>query len=284
MYLDVNGLPTYCYTGGKAFDVTKPTVVFIHGVLNDHSVWILQTRYLAHHGFNVLALDLPGHGRSAGLHHDAEPCRTVESAVDFILALLDAAGVQTAALVGHSFGSLIALEVAARLTSNDSSRISHLALVGTAFPMPVSPALLETSLNQPMKAIDMVNIYSHSMLAPPPSSLGPGTWLYGGAKALMRRVQASNTKVNLFHTGFTACNDYKNGLDSVKHAKAAMLFIVGKSDQMAPPKAAQALINEAKAQGKDVTVVTLEAGHSLMTEAPDGVLMALKDFLAPLLR
>ena len=279
MYLTVLGHPTYCYTGGKPFDAAKPTIVFIHGVLNDHSVWILQTRYLAHHGFNVIAVDLPGHGKSAGVNRDIAPCLSVEAAADFILALLDAANIKTAALVGHSFGSLIALEVAARAPS----RISHLAMVGTAFPMPVSAALLDASLNQPMKAIDMVNTFSHSMLAPPPSTLGPGTWLYGGSKALMRRIQASNTRFNLFHTGFTACNDYKQGLAGVKHASAAMLFIVGKSDQMTPPKAAMALVNEAKAQGKDVKVVALEAGHSLMTEAPDGVLMALKGFLAPLL-
>ena len=283
MYLNVLGNPTYCYTGGKAFDsasnAAKPTVVFIHGVLNDHSVWILQTRYLANHGFNVLAVDLPGHGKSSGVNHDIAPCLTVEAAADFILALLNAAGVATAALVGHSFGSLIAIEAAARAPH----RITHLALVGTASPMPVSPALLETSLNQPFKAIDMVNTFSHSMLAPPPSSLGPGTWLYGSAKALMRRVQASNTVFNLFFTGFTACNDYKNGLAGVSIASAAILFIVGKSDQMTPPKAAKPLIDAATASGKAPKVVALDAGHSLMTEAPDGVLMALKDFLAPLL-
>ena len=279
MYLTVLGNPTYCYTGGKAFDAAKPTIVFIHGVLNDHSVWILQTRYLAHHGFNVLALDLPGHGKSAGVNRDITPCLSVEAAADFILALLDAAGVATAALVGHSFGSLIALEAAARAPD----RITHLTLLGTAFPMPVSPALLDASLNQPFKAIDMVNTFSHSMLAPPPSSLGPGTWLYGSAKALMRRVQASNTAFNLFFTGFTACNDYKNGIAGVSIATAAILFIVGKADQMTPPKAAQPLIDAAKASGKSPKVVTLDAGHSLMTEAPDGVLMALKDFLAPLL-
>ena len=284
MYLNVLGNPTYCYTGGKAFDAAKPTVVFIHGVLNDHSVWILQTRYLAHHGFNVLAVDLPGHGKSAGVNRDIAPCLSVEAAADFILALLDAAGVATAALVGHSFGSLIALEAAARATSKGTCRITHLALVGTAFPMPVSAALLDASLNAPLKAIDMVNIFSHSTLAPPPSSLGPGTWLYGSAKALMRRVQASNTAFNLFHTGFTACNDYKNGLASVSIASAAMLFIVGKSDQMTPPKSAQALINEAKSAEKSVKVVSLEAGHQLMSESPDGVLMGLKDFLAPLLK
>jgi pimeloyl-ACP methyl ester carboxylesterase len=207
---------------------------------------------------------------------------SVESAADFIIALLDAAELKTVALVGHSFGSLIALEAAARDSGKNPSRIKHLALFGTAFPMPVSAALLDTSLNQPLEAIDMVNTYSHSMLAPPPSSLGPGTWLYGSSKALMRRVQASNSAFNLFHLGFTACNAYKNGLDSVLTASAAMLFIVGKSDQMTSPKAAQALINEAKSSGKQVSVVTLDAGHSLMTEAPDGVLAALKAFLAPL--
>ena len=144
MYLDVNGHSTYCYTGGKAFDPALPTVVLIHGVLNDHSVWALQSRSLAHHGWNVLAVDLPGHCRSGG---DAPS--SVEQAADFVGALLDAAGVQCAALVGHSWGALIALEAAARL----QERVGHLVLVGAAFPMKVSPALMELSLNAPEKAL-----------------------------------------------------------------------------------------------------------------------------------
>ena len=55
MYINVNGVQSYVYTAGKALDAAQPTVVFIHGVLNDHSVWILQSRYLANHGWNVLA-------------------------------------------------------------------------------------------------------------------------------------------------------------------------------------------------------------------------------------
>jgi pimeloyl-ACP methyl ester carboxylesterase len=266
MYLTVNHHSTYCYTGGKAFDATKPTVVFIHGVLNDHSVWILQTRYFANHGWNVLAPDLPGHCKSEG-----EPPITVEAAASFILALLDAVGVPQAALVGHSFGSLIALHTAAEA----SDRVTHLALVGTAFPMTVSPALLDTALNAPHQAIAMVNQFSHSMLAPPPSSLGPGTWLYGSSQALMRRVLASNPKTNVFHTGFKACDDYKDGLAHIERVRCAILFIVGSEDQMTPPKAAQTLI----AKARQPQVVTLQAGHSLMSEAPDGVLFALRDFL-----
>ena len=268
MELQVQGAPIFCYTGGKPFDAGKPTVVFIHGVLNDHSVWILQTRYFAHHGFNVLAPDLPGHARSGG-----EPPKSVEEGADFVLALLDAAGVQQAALVGHSFGSLIALEAAARAPE----RVTRIALLGTAFPMKVTPALLDSAQNQPQKAIAMVNVFSHSMLAPPPSALGPGTWLYGGSRALMRRVLASNAKVNLFHRGFVACDSYANGEAAMAQVQCPVLFLLGKSDAMAPPKAALGLL----AWARDGRTVLVEAGHQMMTEAPDAVLFALKDFLAP---
>ena len=266
MKLTVNGHETFCYTGGKIFDAAKPTLVFLHGVLDDHSVWILQTRYFAHHGWNVLAPDLPGHCRSAG---DAP--QSVEEAAKFVIALLDAAGVKQAALVGHSFGSLPALHAA----STAPERVSHLALVGTAFPMKVSPALLERSLNQPMQAIDMVNTFSHSMLAPPPSGLGPGSWLYGGARALMKRVLASNSTVNLFHRGFKACDDYRGGDAAMEKIQCPVLFILGRNDSMNLPKMAQPLI----AKAPKAKVVLLESGHSLMAEAPDGVLFALVDFL-----
>ncbi|HEY0826324.1 MAG TPA: alpha/beta hydrolase [Ramlibacter sp.] len=266
MFLNVRGAKTFCYTGGKPFDAAKPTVVFIHGVLNDHSVWILQTRYFAHHGWNVLALDLPGHCKSEG-----EPPKTVEEAADFVLALLDAAQVQKAALVGHSFGSLVALEAAARAPE----RITHLAMVGVAFPMKVSPTLLDNSQNAPMKAIEMVNVYSHSMMAPPPSALGPGTWLHGGSRALMRRVLASNTRVNVFHRGFVACDSYAGGDAAIEKVKCPVLFLLGRNDAMTPPKAAHSLQQKAK-NGR---TVVLEAGHQMMTEAPDAVLFALRDFL-----
>ena len=260
----------YAYTGGKAFDATKPTLVFIHGVLNDHSVWILQTRYLAHHGFNVLAIDLLGHGRSGG---DAPA--SVEEAAQFIEALLDAAGVKQAGLVGHSWGSLIALETAARL----KDRITHLALVGTAFPMKVSPALIEASLNEPMKALQMVNVFSRATLAAPPSALGPGTWVYGASMALGRRVLASNTQVNIFHRGFVACDSYVNGLEAMTGVTCPVLFVLGENDQMTPPRAAKSLIDQAKAHGKTFTVAKVPMGHHQMSESPEETLDALKAFL-----
>ena len=266
MLFTVQGATTYCYTGGTAFDAAKPTVIFIHGVLNDHSVWILQSRYLAHHGWNVLAVDLPGHCRSGG-----QPPATVEAAADFILALMDAAGLSKAAVVGHSFGSLVALETAARAPL----RVSQLVLVGTAFPMKVSPALLQASLHEPLKALTMVNLFSRSTLAPPPSALGPGTWIYGASMALGKRVLASNAEVNLFHTGFLACDRYQNGEQAMAAVQCPVLFAIGTSDQMTPPKSAQSLM----ARTTHASVAYLPGGHHQMTETPQELLQALLNFL-----
>lgn len=268
MFFKVNDANIYAYTGGKPFDAARPTVVLIHGVLNDHSVWALQSRYLAHHGWNVLAIDLPGHCRSGG-----EAPASVEAAADFIAALLDAAGVQRAALVGHSWGSLIALEAAARL----QERISHLALVGTAYPMKVSPALIEAALNTPEKALRMVNVFSRNTLAPPS---GAGFWVYGAGLALGRRVLRSNPQVNVFHRGFVACDSYANGEQAMARTTCPVLFALGAADQMTPPKAAQGLIATAHSTGQRVQVVSLPSGHNQMSEAPDETLMALRDFLA----
>ncbi|GKS96629.1 alpha/beta hydrolase [Acidovorax sp. SUPP2825] len=268
MRITVNGHDTYCYTGGKAFDAAKPTVVFIHGVLNDHSVWALQSRYFANHGWNVLAVDLPGHCRSEG---DAP--ESVEQAAGFIAALLDAAGVARAALVGHSWGSLIALEAAARL----QDRITHLVLVGTAYPMKVSPALIESALNTPEKALRMVNVFSRSTLASPS---GAGFWAYGAGMALGRRVLRSNPAVNVFHRGFLACDRYAGGEAAIAQITCPVLFALGAQDQMTNPKAAQGLIAAARAAGKAVQVASLPVGHHQMTEAPDATLFAIRDFLA----
>jgi pimeloyl-ACP methyl ester carboxylesterase len=270
MYFQVNGHKTYCYTGGKPFDAAKPTAVFIHGVINDHSVWILQTRYLANHGWNVLAVDLPGHCKSEG---DAPA--SVEEAAGFVGALLDAAGLDRAALVGHSWGSLIALEAASRL----QDRVTHLAMVGTAYPMKVSAALLEASLHEPMKALQMINVFSRSTLAAPPSAMGPGTWVYGASMALGRRVLASNPRVNVFHRGFKACDSYAGGEAAMAAITCPVLFVLGAQDQMTLPKTAQLLIDKAKDCGKSIEVVSLSVGHHQMTETPDATLFAIRDFL-----
>ena len=205
MKLLVDGREAYAYTGGKPFDPALPCVVFVHGACHDHSPWTLLARWLAHHGHGVLAVDLPGHRRSAG-----PPLPDVEALATWILALLDAAGVARAALVGHSMGALIALEAAAKAPE----RCTHLVMIGMAYPMKVSDALLATAAADPLRAMAMVNAWSISTLATKPGFPGPGNWHHGSDLALRRLVQASAPGVNLFHHDFDMCNRYAGGMQA----------------------------------------------------------------------
>ena len=263
MLIDVNHARAYVYTGGKPFNPALPVLVFIHGAQHDHSVWILQTRYLAHHGYGVLAFDLPGHGRSQG-----DPLPTVEAAADWVIAALDALGVERASVIGHSMGSLIALEAAARYPA----RIARIALVSTAVPMRVSDALLEATRDDEPAAIDMINIWSHSGYAQKPSSPGPGFWVVGQNKRLMERMSTG-----VLHADFAACNRYANGLVAAAEVRCPALFILGRRDAMTPLKAAADL---RRAMPSARTVEVDGSGHALMAEAPDAVLDALRGFVA----
>lgn len=266
MELTVDGRRAYAYTGGKPFDPALPTVVFLHGALHDHSVWTLLARWCAHHGHGVLAVDEPGHGRSEG-----PPLPDVPALADWVLALLQAAGAARAALVGHSMGSLIALEAAARAPD----RIERLVMIGTAYTMRVAPALLDTARAAPLEAIDRVNAFSIATLASKPGCPGPGMWLHGSNRALMRRTLRGQSGLNLFHHDFSVCDRYATGMEAAARVRCPVHFILGAADQMTSPKAAREIAAALKAR-----VHTLPCGHSLMHEAPDGVLDALRTALA----
>jgi pimeloyl-ACP methyl ester carboxylesterase len=262
MDLTVQDRRAYAYTGGKAFDATLPCVVFIHGAEHDHSVWVLQSRYLAHHGHGVLAVDLPAHGRSQGA-----PLPSVEAIADWVPALLDAAGVKRATLVGHSMGSLVALDCAAR----HPVRVSRIALIGAAFPMHVSDELLTATRDDEPLAQDMVNIWSHSAYAHYPSNPGPGFWVIGENLRLMQRQKAG-----VMHVDFKACNDYAAGAERAAQTTCPALFILGRRDVMTPARSGRALAKAVK--GARVVEVG-GSGHALMAEKPDDVLDALTAFL-----
>ena len=262
MKLTVHGREAYAYTGGKPFDPALPCVVFIHGAVNDHTVWTLLARWFAHHGHGVLAVDLPGHMRSAG-----PALASVEAVADWVLALMTTAGVQRAALAGHSMGSLAALEAAARAPD----RVTHLAMLGTCVPMPVPQLLLDLALQDVPAAIDRVVTFSFSTLAAKPSYPGPGGWLRGAGRALMHQVMAAQGDARLFHTDFTACNLYQGGLQAATRVDCPVALVLGQFDQMSLPRGAADIAQRLKA-----TVHTVPAGHSLMQECPDPVLNALR--------
>lgn len=261
MRIDLSGKTVYAYTGTKPLVPGQRSIMFIHGAANDHSVWALQSRYFAYHGFNVLAVDLPGHGKSA------EPAlSSIRDMAAWAVGVLDAAGIKKAALVGHSMGSLIALEAAA----SAPQRVEKLVLVATAFPMKVSDALLNTARARDHAALEMINVWSHSAAGQTGGNRAPGQWIMGASMRLLERTAEP------LYNDFDACNQYAAGADSAAKVACPVLMISGSRDLMTPPRSAKPLAEKLA----NLESVTIEgSGHDLMAEQPDAVLDALISFI-----
>ena len=259
MLLTVNGAEVFVATGGREFDATLPTVVLLHGAGFDHTTWALHSRWFAYHGFGVLAPDLPGHGRSAG-----QPLASIAEMADWVAALLDAAGAAKAKLVGHSMGSLIALETAAR----HPAKVSGLSLIGTAATMTVGPDLLKAAEANDHAAIDMVSIWGLGFAAELGGSLAPGLWMHSGAQRVLEQCRPG-----VLYNDLNACNAYQGALAAAAKVAVPVTLILGERDMMTPAKAGKAL---AAALPNARTVVLSGAGHMMMVERPDELLAALQ--------
>lgn len=262
MELGRDGRTVFAATGGADFEPKRPVVVFLHGAGMDHSVWTLQARYFAHHGRSVLALDLPGHGRS----HGPAPA-SIEAYADWLADLIAAAGVERAALVGHSMGALIALETAAQAPE----RVRALALLGVAARMPVHPDLLAAAERGDPAAIELITAWAYGKPAHLGGHKAPGLWMLGGGRRLLERSRAG-----VLANDLRACDGYGGALAAAARVSAATLFLLGALDRMTPPKAAEPLL----AALRGAKSITLQgAGHMMMVESPDATLAALRDFL-----
>ena len=261
MQLVVNGTKAHAATGGRDFDPALPLVLFVHGAALDHTVWALLARWFAHRGFAVLAPDLPGHGRS-----DGEPLATIGAMADWTAALIETAGARRAALIGHSMGSLVALETAARYPE----KITAMGLIGAAAAIPVSRDLLAAAEADDHAAIDMLRIWGYGFRAGIGGSLAPGLWMLGGAERLLERARPG-----VLFTDLRACNDYRDGLAAAATVAVPATLVLGERDVMTPAKAGM----ELAAALPNARVITLKgAGHMLMSERPDEVLAAVREF------
>lgn len=256
--LQLDGKAVFAATGGQPFDPAKPAVIFVHGAGMDHSVWALQTRYLAHHGRSVLAVDLPGHGRS-----DGPALASIDALADWLARLIEAAGCNQAALVGHSMGALAALACAAR----HPQRVAKLALLGVAPKMPVHPDLLAAAQDAPSKAAAMIVGWGHGAAAKLGGYPAPGVWITGGAQRLLERAPAG-----VLHDDLAACDAYAAGAEDAAQVGCPTLLILGAEDRMTPAKAGRKLAD--LVPGAALAELP-GAGHMMMTEQPDATLDAL---------
>ena len=258
MDLAVGGKKVFAYTAAHALDAKKPTVVFAHGAGLDHSWFGLQSRYFGYHGYNVLALDLPGHGRSEG-----PPIPTIGGMADWVFQVLGQLEIQRASLVGHSMGALIALECANR----EPARVERIACIGVAYPMKVSEAFLDAARRNDHAAYDMETIWGHAPRVPLGGNPNPGMWMYGDTLARLRRLAPG-----VLHNDLKACDEYTSDFANVK---CPVLLVLGRRDMMTPPRSANLLLEKISSAKSEVIDFS---GHSLMAEAPDATLDALVAF------
>jgi pimeloyl-ACP methyl ester carboxylesterase len=261
MEINVNGKRVFAATGGKDFDPKLPCVIFLHGAGMDHTVWALQTRYFAWHGHSVLAVDLPGHGKSEG------PALTsIGDMADWVWALCDAVKVKEAALVGHSMGTLISLEAAARAPD----RARAIALVATADKMPVHPDLQAAADAGEHKAYDLVVDWGFGKRGRIGGNTAPGLWMTGGATRLLERG-----KDHVLGNDFAACAAYAGALDAAGRVECPTVVIAGMGDKMTPAKAGRAIADAIEG----AAFVAIDCGHMHMIEKPDETLDALRGTL-----
>ena len=262
MNLTVDGESVFAATGGRPFDPALPAIVFVHGAGMDHTNWALQTRYFAHRGRSVLAIDLPGHGKSGG-----KPLASIGEIADWLARLVEAAGLESAALAGHSMGALAVLDCAAR----HPDKVRALALLGVAPKMPVHPDLLAAAEANDHRAFELVTDWGHGPAAHTGRHPAPGLWMLGGAEALLERCPPG-----VLHNDLAACNAYQDAPAAASKVACPTLLVLGADDRMTPARAGQKLadaIPDARA------ALIPGSGHMMMTEASDATLDALKTIL-----
>ena len=264
MELTIDDRTVHISTGGVDPTGDGPAVVLIHGAGMDATVWQLQTRFLAHRGYRTVAVDLPGHG-----HSDGPALETIGEMADWLGRFLDAAGLAPAHLVGHSMGTFVALELAARRPAS----VSSLILAGTADAMPVHPDLLTAADDDVPLAASLMAAWGHAKPAHVGGHANPGLWMLGGARALIE-----NAAPGVLRTGLAACAAYGGAAAAAAGVACPVTLIVGRGDRMTTPRAAGRL-----AEGlHEPTVIETPAGHMMMTEDPAGFRRALLDALPPL--
>ncbi|MBL6932792.1 MAG: alpha/beta hydrolase [Rhodospirillales bacterium] len=258
----VDGLKTHVATGGRDARDGEPVVILIHGAGMDRTVWQYQNRNIAYRERRVLAIDLPGHGRSEGT-----PPKSISGMADWIIRFMDAANVSAAILIGHSMGALVALETAARYPE----RIEKLVLMGVAETMPVHPDLLAAAeANQPLapELIVFWGVGERSQIGGHPN---PGFCVQGASEALLKL-----SGDGMIANDLSACNDYKDAMQSAKKVLCPTLFVLARDDKMTPPEKGLAL---AENIADSRSVVIEESGHMMMAETPNQVFDALKGFV-----
>ncbi len=257
----LNGAEVFCTTGGREFDPKGQVLLFIHGSGQSHLTWLLQARFFANRGYQVLAPDLPGHG-----HSDGPALSDIAAMADWCQDLLAALGVEQATVVGHSQGCLVGLELARRHPGS----VAKLAMIAGALAIPVNDWLVNNARDNQDKAIAAMMAWGFGLPGAFHDNSVPGMSHVNFGTSLMR-ANATGT----LHADLSACQAYDQGEEAAALVACPVLCILAEKDKMTPIKAGRAMADALNAE----TIVEVPgAGHMLPAEEPKAVNQALRAF------
>lgn len=245
----------YYFSHGEG-DLSRPPVILMHGAGGNHLYWPPQVRHLE--GERILAVDLPGHGKSQGVGR-----HTIGDYASAIIAFMDALHLNRAVLAGHSMGGAVALQAAIQ----SPERVLGLVLVGSAAHLRVSRALLNRAADPAQEAEAVSMVVQYSFAAETSARL---------KELAERRMLESRSSV--LYGDLLACNAF-DGAEQVSRISAPALVVFGSEDRMVDPGAGRALVQRMpQARMEEL----LHAGHMVMLEQPERVAALLSEFLGGL--
>ena len=243
MIFQIENQNIYASDAGQGIDVKKKTMVFLHGSGLSHIVWSLTEQFFFNKNFNVLSLDLPGHGTSDG------PCLdSIEKIADWLEEVFKKLNLNDLILVGHSQGCLEILEYAHKY----KSRLKKLIFVGGSNKMPVHPDLIELAINGDSDAIKLMMKWGYE-----------GSKKFIGGNPVEKIIQSPKDISEILAVDLIACNNYLNGFEAAKKINLPSLVILGELDKMVNLESGKKFSNLLE---NSTTHIINECGHMIMIE------------------
>ena len=243
MIFQIENKNIHASDAGQGIDLKKETIVFLHGSGLSHIVWSLTEQFFSNKNFNVLSIDLPGHGNSDG------PCLdTIEKIADWLEQVFISLNLEKLTLVGHSQGCLEILEYASKY----KNRLKKIVFIGGSNKMPVHSDLIDLAKNGDSDAVKLMMKWGYE-----------GSKKFIGGNPVEKIIQSPRDIREILAVDLVACNNYKNGTDAAKSIECPSLFIFGSLDKMVNLEAGKKFSNLVK----NSTVHVIEGcGHMIMIE------------------
>ena len=261
MYFEVNEKKVFASTGGKAFDASKPAVIFLQGSGLDHTFWGLHSRFFAFRNYAVLVPDFPGHTNSEG-----PELKSIEAMADWLNDVVAALDIDDISLVAHSQGCLTALEFASRYPD----KVRSVSFIASGLATPVNPGLIAAAENDPDAAVAMMLSWGFGQAGHMHQGRIPGNSMVVSGQKVMGgnpRGLASDLK---------ACDAYQNGKKAAAKIICPHQVILAGNDRMAPRKAGMELVNHL---AEPELHLIRDSGHMIPLESPDKCRLLLKNFI-----